>query len=466
VMIPITAILIAIKLARGQPLDWRLGAPRAIKPRGRQLAVFAGLFVLHTVVGWGAVWAHYDFRFRASPNPAALPLLVKSSSEDPVNAATSAFLSWSRDTHFLPEGFLHGIESLLSQNESQASFMNGQWIYGGWPTFFPYAMWVKTQPALFLLLMFAVAGWIVLRRAPAQGLSPVQDGQSTSAGSAFYDAAPLVVMALVYFGIALTWDLNIGFRHALPIYPVFYILSGALAFVWTQRGVIAHTVIVLLLAWHVSGPVMIYPHYLAYFSPVAGGPRQGYKHLVDSSLDWGMDLPSLKKWLDIHNPSGSTPFYFAYFGVGNPEYYQIKSFRLPRWPDWRPNQSFPYAPGIYAISATLFQGIGTQTVGPWNKVFETAYQRTLSNINVYDTSLRDPQKHAELLAKYPQEFWDREYTTFDKLRFARLCAWLRHRRQPDDQVGYAILIWHLDATELTEAGLGPPVELEDAPLKR
>lgn len=466
VMVPITALLIAIKLGRGQPLEWRLGTPRIIAPRQQQFLIFAGLFALHVLAGWTAIWAHYDFRYRASPDPAAGPLVVTASSVDPVDPTTLAFLRWSRRTHFLPEGFLHGIESLLRQNESQVAFMNGQWKYGGWPAFFPYAMWVKTQPALILLLVLAVIGWVALRKSPAHGLSPVQPGRPATAGSSLYDAAPLVVMAAVYFGMALTWDLNIGFRHALPIYPAFYILCGALAFVWIQRGVIAHTAIVLLLAWHFSGPMTVYPHYLAYFSPVAGGPTQGYKRLVDSSLDWGMDLPGLKQWLDVHNPGGSTPFFLAYFGVGNPDHYKIKSFRLPGWPDWRPGNSFPYAPGIYAISATLFQGIGTQTAGPWNKLYEQAYQRALANINLYDVSLRDPQKHAELLARYPQTFWDSEYTTFDKLRFARLCAWLRHKRVPDDQVGYAILIWHLDAAELTQAGLGPPVELAEAPLHR
>jgi hypothetical protein len=69
-----------------------------------------------------------------------------------------------------------------------------------------------------------------------------------------------------------------------------------------------------------------------------------------------------------------------------------------------------------------------------------------------------------LLAKYPAEYWAREYTLFEKLRFGRLCAWLRHNHEPEANVGYSILIWFLTAEELDAALLGPPAELADEPL--
>ena len=59
-----------------------------------------------------------------------------------------------------------------------------------------------------------------------------------------------------------------------------------------------------------------------------------------------------------------------------------------------------------------------------------------------------------------------EYSTYEKLRFGRLCAWLRAKRPPDDEIGYALLIWRLDVAEITAALLGPPAELAEAPLRR
>lgn len=464
VMFPLTAILLAVKLGCGRPLEWCLGLRRMIRSRLGQSGVFAGFFVLHGLFGWATIWAHYDFRYLASPDPADRGIVFKTQVQDPIDPSVTEFFAWSRRTHFLPEGYVHGIEWLLGQNDTQASFMNGQWKFGGWRTFFPYAMWAKTQPALILLLVVSLAGWWGMSRARKAEPPPDDGAVASSALPVSHGAVPFIGLAVVYFAIATMWNLNIGFRHALPIYPAAYVLAGALAFVWSRHGLLVQAVLASLLAWHISGPIQIYPHYLAYFSPVVGGPAQGYKHLVDSSLDWGMDLPGLKRWLDENNPGDREPVYFAYFGTGNPDYYKIKSNRLPGRPEWRVINAFALKPGIYAISATLLEGIGTQTVGPWNKVAEQAFQRCVTNLRMLSATFNDPEKKAALLKIYPEEFWTREYMLYEKLRFGRLCAWLRHRHEPDANVGYSILIWVLNANEINEAVFGPPVELADEPL--
>ena len=364
VIFPVTAIMIVARLWRGQPLAWCLGGKKLIHSRPIQVAIFGGLFVLHGFCGWVTIWAHYDFRYLASSNPADPGIVFKTQPQDPIDPSVMAFFTWSRRTHFLPEAYIHGVEWVMAQDESQASFMDGKWKYGGSRTFFPYAMWVKTQPALILLLGISVAGWWGLRKNAGSNARPVLDEATatSSASSALYGAVPFLALAVVYFSIAVTWDLNIGFRHALPIYPLGFVLAGVLAWLWSAREWLMKTCIALLLGWHISGAVGIYPHFLAYFSPVAGGPTQGYKHLVDSSLDWGMDLPGLRHWLDENNPGDRDPLFLAYFGVSSPDSYKIKANRLPGRPDWRFVKPFPLSPGIYAISATLLQGIGTQTV--------------------------------------------------------------------------------------------------------
>lgn len=456
IMLPVTAFLIAIRLARAQPLDGTLWGHWRIRRRSRQMIVFGALMIAHVAFAWAAIWAAYGFRYAASPNPADAGIVFRTQPEDPIDANIVEFLTWSAQTHFLPEGYLHGIRWLLAQNESQVAFMNGHWKYGGWRTFFPYAMWVKTPPALIALLVLAALAWLWGRHATQDGLR----GRRAS----LYHAVPFVALIVVYFAVAITWDLNIGFRHVLPIYPAAYVLAGAVVLLW-RRSWAAKAAIVSLVAWQFGGSLQVYPHFLAYFSPVAGGPQNGYQHLVDSSLDWGMDLPGLKRWLD-HHDLNHEPFYFAYFGTDNPDAYGIKSFRLPGRPDWRAGHSFPLVPGYYAISATLLESIGTKTVGPWNQAFEKAYWRSLETINTYDVSLTSASAHAALLAKYPQSFWDQQYALFDSLRFGRLCAWLRHHRPPEDHVGYSILIWHLTEAEIAEIGLGAPAELAAAPLRR
>lgn len=104
----------------------------------------------------------------------------------------------------------------------------------------------------------------------------------------------------------------------------------------------------------------MYPHYLSYFNVLAGGPNNGWKALVDSNIDWGQDLGSLKVWLDEH---GVEQVYLSYFGEGRPAYYGIDYIGLDSWPprlmnpEARPFYPHDPAPGIYAISATTLQGV-------------------------------------------------------------------------------------------------------------
>jgi hypothetical protein len=258
---------------------------------------------------------------------------------------------------------------------------------------------------------------------------------------------------------------NIAHRHVLPIYPSIDILAGgAISLVWLVRRNWVRVPLALLMLWYVGDTLAVYPNFLAYFSPFVGGPSQGYQHLVDSSLDWGMSLPSLKRWLDEHNPGGREPVYLAYFGTDSPEYNGIKYTRLPSYPEWTSRSIYALAPGIYAISATLYQSAYMDTQGPWNKLAERDYQNCLRNISIYNATLNNPRERAELLEKYPTSFWVKEYVDYDKLRFARLCAWLRHNYAPDYSVDHAILIWKLSQADIDAALFGPPAELEDVPV--
>ena len=49
--------------------------------------------------------------------------------------------------------------------------------------------------------------------------------------------------------------------------------------------------------WYVLEAVHLFPHYLAYFNLLPGGPVAGYRYLVDSNLDWGQNLWQLNDWM-------------------------------------------------------------------------------------------------------------------------------------------------------------------------
>jgi len=465
VVLPIVVVLMAVKLWRGRPLEWQLGARRLIRSRWAQGGIFGGLTLLHALAGWAFIWAQYDFRYAASPDPSDPGIIMRvrpySDERDPT---VRAVLRWANETHFLPQGFIHGTRWLLGSNDTREAFMHGEWTAGGWLSFFPYTLWVKTTPYLMVLLLAGGIGcWWRGRSARREAPTGANGGVAPGLNVSLYDLTPFITIIVVYLGVALAQDLNIGHRHILPIYPAIHVLAGAAGCLWAQRVRWPRFVIVLALLAHAVDTGCTYPDFLAYFSPLVGGPSQGYKMLVDSSLDWGMDLPGLKQWLDRNNPGNREPVFLAYFGTDSPGHYGIQCRRLPGFFEWRPREVYALEPGIYAISATLLQSLYTYTWGPWNSGFERRYQQTLHNLEVFERAARVPGASAALLQHYPANFWDNQYDAYEQLRFGRLCAWLRHSEEPDDDVGHSILIWRLDAGELHQALFAPPVERNDAP---
>jgi hypothetical protein len=186
-------------------------------------------------------------------------------------------------------------------------------------------------------------------------------------------------------------------------------------------------VTIVLLSWHAVESVRISPHYLAYVNQLAGGPSNGYKHLADSSLDWGQDLPALKQWLDRQGlqPQGAPRVYLSYFGTGRPEYYGIDATQL-----W----------GFLNVVAPR----------PWTATLEAEYQRHLSNVKALGNTGEGTEARTQLLRRTGEDFWWQTFRRFDELRVGRLAAFLRHR-EPDAEVGYSILIYRLTAADVMRA---------------
>ena len=139
-----------------------------------------------------------------------------------------------------------------------------------------------------MLLLLAVGACVGQRRGTADTVAT-----GTGSSSAFARLAPLFILLIVYGGFALRSSLNIGHRHVLPMYPPLFILAGAAGLLFrrtppaittsTKCFLIRSFVLASLLA-NAAEALWIWPDYLAYFNVVAGGPRHGYRWLVDSSL--------------------------------------------------------------------------------------------------------------------------------------------------------------------------------------
>jgi hypothetical protein len=188
--------------------------------------------------------------------------------------------------------------------------------------------------------------------------------------------APLAVFPLVYLAPIPFSSVNIGYRHLLPILPFLFIFAGRLlARREEKRGVgvdgsAAHPKPLYLLrlagyallAWLALGTLRVAPNYLAFFNELAGGPAGGYRYLVDSNLDWGQNLWQLRDWM---RESGVGWVFYAHYSPARPEVYGVSVDFLPPDPRSVPFTPLDPTPGVYAIGATVLQGVYTQDVNTY-----------------------------------------------------------------------------------------------------
>ena len=107
----------------------------------------------------------------------------------------------------------------------------------------------------------------------------------------------------------------------------------------------------------------------------------------------------------------------------------------------------------------MLQSVYIGPFGRWRATYEQQYQELLGKEFVFeqfenDRSFRNNVETNQQLYSQIEAHRDR----FLELRFARLCAYLR-QREPDNHVGYSILIYRLTCDELDQALRGEPTEL-------
>jgi hypothetical protein len=352
-------------------------------------------------------------------------------------------LGWAGRHRLLPEAFLYGVAYVLA-SAHRFGFLNGALSLEGWRLFFPYCFLVKSTLPLLLLLATALvlpaAAWL-------GGSRRGRPDHQRFAGA----TAPLWILLAVFAPALIFSTMNIGARHLLPLYPAICILLGGLTSRLTTTGL--RWWVLLLLCWHVGEGVRGYPHYLAYFNQITGR-QQAYRHLVDSSLDWGQDLPGLKAWLDQRRSrEPQLRAYLSYFGTGEPEHYGIAAEPLEL--ELRSKHGLPpaWGGGTFCVSATRLQTVYYPIRGRWNARYEEAYQELLVN------ATRPERLDSRKLEGLPDGSGEPDLVLMlNQLGSARLLAFLR-TKEPDAEVGYSILCYDLTQADVTRALAGPPPEM-------
>ena len=342
---PMLALISAVFVFSSFTINLQFGKTgagrREISSRLGKLAAAAVLIAVTGLAGLATIWASYGFHYRISPDPQVSQAL---NWKDLYRRATPSLkldiVSLTHNWRLVPEAYSYGFLTVIKDSTGRFAFLRGETSPIGFQSYFLVTFLVKTTLPLILLIGFGV--WFIRRD-----------------GMGWANEAILLVPASFYYLVAISTNLNIGHRHILPIYPFLIVFASKVARAFdSPRSRVLAVICALLLAWNIGEAAFIYPHFLAYFNEIAGGPAQGRQWLVDSNLDWGQDLKGLAKYRQQH-PEGE--LYLCYFGNDSPKKSGIKAHLLPGSPsemsaadDFTRFDQIP--PGAtVAVSATYLQ---------------------------------------------------------------------------------------------------------------
>ena len=333
-LLPILAVAALVRLFDGSPIEFGFLKTLTARSMRKKLVALLLLFIIMLPIAYGVVWAGYGFRFSAFSDDGGDRNLWFGK---PVEFPATGVYRFIHDNRLLPQAYVEGLHYVRS-TMTRASFLDGEHNiipgnpprYKPWPHYFIMTSLYKTPvPVLILFALTVALAWRWSRET-------------------WRHEAPLIAAFVIYFGVAMYGNMNIGHRHILPVIPLALIFVGKVAGHLRGRqrsNVIAGNVLfVLLLLWYVFGTATIWPNYLAYFNEIAGGPGNGPEHLTDSNIDWGQDLILLKRYMDEHDIERA---HLQYFGSADPRYYGVRcKFLMP-----------PNLPGITRSDLSISTGI-------------------------------------------------------------------------------------------------------------
>ena len=274
-------------------------------------------------------------------------------------------------TYLRPYGqFFTGLLMVIQRaSGGNTAYFLGEISNVAWSYYFPVIFLIKVPLALLALMLISL--FYVL---PTKKLK-----FNSEFFNKYFAEVSMLIFLIIYWYVSITSNLNIGVRHVLPVFPIFYILVSGQISMWLRMPpgpilekiklspkkilvsvkmiskdyftlCLKYLLIIVLLGWYAFGVINIYPHFLTYFNESVGGPSQGYMYATDSNLDWGQDLKRLAQFVEDNNIN---KIYIDYFG-GDDIRYRFGDKYESWWGDRNPN-NLPKNSWL-AVSASFLQG--------------------------------------------------------------------------------------------------------------
>jgi hypothetical protein len=436
IIIPFAAALLIAGLFAGRPARLRFrGKTFFFKPRPAGFAIRAAALCAAFMCVWAALWAAYGFRYKMSDGPPELSRKELSIGwiTEGMQGAVPAAIKLAAEARLLPEAYLYGFAHAFKNSEKRVSFFNGKLSEKGSLWFFPFLFLVKTPAPILLAL---AAGLVITVTSPRRHI-PV--------------FLPFIVFSAVFVFFLLRSGLNIGFRHAMPALPAALLFCApALKYLLRAKIRAAGVIPFLLALWVIFDCLAIYPHFLACFNPLFGGPSRAYRHVVDSSLDWGQDLENIggefrRRGIDPEKER----VYLSYFGSAPVSLTGFPVTLLPCFMEQFQDHVSFLEPGLYCVSATMLQGTGTQD--SLQKLEPSRGCAELENVYLETAAAQSGKGDIEaLIRKHGHKELLEKLRTFEILRFERLRKYLL-KREPDFTVGHSMHVYRLSGEDIRRA---------------
>jgi hypothetical protein len=268
--IPLVALVIILLPLLGSGFSWR------------GLLSRCGGWIASCVVAWAVIWAAYGFRYTALPH-ATKPSYDFTQIFASVGLADSFWprLSWFLANHrLLPEAYIAGFATMKTFEASAAYFFGNVYPEGVW-YYYLVALPIKLTIPVLVLALVAVTSRPLWR--------------------AHRLAMPtLVISAVACLLTVMAGRVNMGVRHALPMYLVLVLLAAAGCVALLSRSRVVAAIGIALVAFHVLSSLHSAPQQLSYANELAGGPTHLYKYLDDSNLDWGQSDAAIDNYVRSH----------------------------------------------------------------------------------------------------------------------------------------------------------------------
>jgi 4-amino-4-deoxy-L-arabinose transferase-like glycosyltransferase len=249
-------LFVAAVVADGILMAWRR------HERAVLLRLGAGL-----LIAYATLWVGYGFKGLLDTEGKAA-LLARVPDEPPLRLAAHAAAP------FFPLPYLQSVATQLNvARHGWPAYLMGELRTTGWWHYFLVALLVK-ETIPFLLVVAASLIAFPWKRAGR-------------------DELLLLLPPILFFACFSLGRVQIGIRYVLPAFPFLAIFAASLA---RRRGRWTLPILAGLLAWHAAAAVRACPDFIAYFNELAGGPRNGYRWLADSNLDWGQNRTRMEAY--------------------------------------------------------------------------------------------------------------------------------------------------------------------------